>query len=131
MRSIAALVIVVASASVALACPRGARCVAAAPQRIEVAQARRVETSDVKSQPMALRADKPRRVPERAQWDLRELPAKHEAGMPRLSQVVRAKIAAHLPTYRAATGVSFSVAPVVVSSEAFESTPTLGIVGGF
>ena len=96
---------------------------------MEVAPARR-EAAAPSARTLSLTERTPR-LTERTRWNLRDVPSKTGPTMPRIWQVVRAKVADKLPTYRSERGIAFSLSPVVVQSDAFDAAPCIGISGGF
>jgi hypothetical protein len=121
--------IVLASASSALACPRGARCVTAEP-RAELAPARRALAAPT-ARAVTLDVDRAQRAPVRARWTHGDLPTRATSRAPLVWQAIRTKVAAKLPTYRSAHGVSVTLSPVIVFSDSFDAAPCIGVSGGF
>jgi hypothetical protein len=123
--------IVLASATSALACPRGARCATGQPAtRVELAQpARRALAAPTRT--VTLTVARTQRAPDRARWTQRDLPTRATSQASLVWQAVRTKVAAKLPTYRTSNGRSITLSPVVVFSDAFDAAPCIGISGGF
>lgn len=119
VRYFIALAVVLATASSALACPTGARCISDAPRYAEVAGPKR---------PISLRIVA---APERDVWRLRDEPVQDDTDeVPWLSQVVRTEVVDRI-TYRNDDGVSLALSPVIVISRSFDTVPGVGISGRF
>lgn len=129
MRAFIVISSLLVSAATALACPPGARCATRAPQPVYTVARREVAAPAARS--VSLTVDRTHRAPERARWTMRDLPAKASYRAPMVWQAIRTKVAEKLPTYRSPRGISLTVSPVVVVSDAFDSAPCLGITGGF
>jgi hypothetical protein len=121
--------IVLAAASPALACPRGARCDATVPLRAERAQPARRELAAPTARSISLSVDRAHRAPDRSAWTMRDLPVKSRSRT-LVWRAIRTKVVENLPTYRA-KGMSVSLSPVVVVSDSFDSAPCIGVSGGF
>lgn len=108
------------TASPALACPPGARCITNVPQRDEV-------TSPKQPRAISLRIDG---APDRPPWRFRVATKKSEpARLPRMWDQIR-RVADRMPGYRSES-VKFGLSPVVVISKAFETLPCVGVFGRF
>lgn len=112
------ILLLVASASPALACPENARCVTEAALRTEVSASRR---------PVSLRIEQ---APDDDQWNLRSEPRKHLDAAVFTPASGRRVIMDHLPGYRAES-MSIVVAPVVIRSRAFKTIAAVGVIIDF
>ena len=107
-----------ATASTALACPPGARCVIDAPAAGEIAAPRR---------PLTLLVATP---PAPAPWRLDVAPVREPTSdTPWIWQVLRREVADAMPTYRD-RDLTLSLSPVVISGS-FDTVPGVGVAGDF
>jgi hypothetical protein len=117
MRSVVVL-LVIAAAQPALACPPNARCVIEAPPTSEVAAPKR---------PVSLRITS---VADAQPWKLDEAPARESVTeLPWIWVALRREVIGAMPRYRNAD-LTFTLSPVVVSGS-FDTVPGVGIAGDF
>ncbi len=115
------IVVALATARTALACPPGARCVVATPQISEVSG------PTPPKKPVSLRVA---HVVEREPWTFEAPPPAADTETPWIWQALRTHVADRMPRYRGADNFTFVASPVVVAG-AFDTVPGVGIAGDF
>ena len=119
MRHFIALAVVLVTASPALACPTGARCISDAPRYAEVAAPKR---------PISLRIAT---APAPDVWRLRDASDDDDTdNTPKFWRALRTEVVDRLPAYRDGN-LSVAPSPVVVISKSFDTVPGVGISGDF
>ena len=136
MRSYLVL-LALATAPPALACPTGALCAAASPgsagARSGADAPRRLidaprEEARAPKRTLSLRVEA---VAERAPWRLDEAPPKPTTDeMPWIWQVLRREVYERMPRYRGDDELTFVLSPVVVTGS-FDTVPGVGVAGDF
>ena len=134
------IIVALAAAPPAQACPTGALCAAANPgsagvrssadalhRSIDTAAREEAPAAPKRTQRISLRID---RVPDRDPWNLDEPPPAVEVdAMPWIWQQLRRSVYDRMPRYRD-DSMSFVLSPVVVAGS-FDTVPGVGIAGDF